>query len=273
MMKQKSIELLKEYTRHDFIELTSRGNTAIFAAFYCARKLNLDKKKVLVPDQGGWLSYLKYPKMLEMEPVEVKTDCGIIDLEDLKEKAKNANCVIYPNPAGYFAEQPIREIYEICKGKCFVIMDVTGSIGSELCDGEFADIMVGSFGRWKPVNLGYGGFLSSREKQHFHIPKEIFNTTSFDEKYLPLLYEKLKNIKKRYGLFEKINKKIKKDLKDFKILHKNKRGINVIVKFTDEKEKNKIVDYCVKNKYQFTICPRYIRVNEQAVSIEVKREE
>ncbi|MBL7055160.1 DegT/DnrJ/EryC1/StrS family aminotransferase [Candidatus Woesearchaeota archaeon] len=293
-MKEKVYRLLKEYTKHDYIELTSRGNTAIFAALHCARKLSSDKKAVLVPDQGGWFTYLKYPKMLEMEAVEIKTDYGVIEIEDLRNKIKcqksskkisenakkpsgfftGANCLIYANPAGYFAEQPMKEIYEICKkNNCMVIMDATGSIGSDLCEGDYADIIVGSFGKWKPVNAGYGGFLSAKEKDYFNKSKEIFNTEGFEEKYLPLLYEKLKNTGKRYRLFEKINKKIKKDLKGYKILHESKKGINVIVKFADEKEKNKIIDYCVKNKHQYTICPRYIRVNEKAVSIEIKREE
>lgn len=273
-MMENIIDLLKKYTKHDYVELTSRGNTAIFAALYCTKKLNPERNIVLVPDQGGWLAYLKYPKKLGMEIAEVKTDYGIIDLKDLEDKSKEASCLIYSNPAGYFAEQPIKEIYEICKkNDCLVIMDVTGSIGSEFCNGEYADVIVGSFGKWKPVNLGYGGFLTAKKEEYFEKAEEIFNTTSFDEKYLPELSEKLKNIKQRYALFENINKKIKKDLKEFRILHENKGGINVIVEFSSEKEKDKIINYCKKNNYQFTICPRYIRVNEEAVSIEVKREE
>jgi dTDP-4-amino-4,6-dideoxygalactose transaminase len=214
--------------------------------------------------------------MLEFNVELVKTDYGLIDLNNLDKKLKEKKycAFIYSNPAGYFAEQPIEAIYEICKkNNCLVILDVTGSIGSELCNGSFADFTVGSFGKWKPVNLGYGGFLSTKKKEFFEKPKEIFNTASFDENYATLLCKKLENVKKRYELFDKINKKIKKDLKSLKILHKDKRGINVIVKFSNESEKNSIIAYCIKNNYQFTICPRYIRVNENAISIEVKREE
>jgi hypothetical protein len=38
-MKDKVITKLKELTSHNYIKLTSRGNTAIFAALYCVRKL------------------------------------------------------------------------------------------------------------------------------------------------------------------------------------------------------------------------------------------
>ena len=70
---------------------------------------------------------------------------------------------------------------------------------------------------------------------------------TFDENYFPDLLKILKNLKKRYELFNKINKKIKKDLKNFNILHKDKKGINVIVKFDNDKEREKIINYCDKN--------------------------
>ena len=48
-------------------------------------------------------------------------------------------------------------------------------------------------------------------------------------------------------------------------------GHNVIVKFNTDEEKEKIINYCDKNELEYTLCPRYIRVEENAVSIEVKR--
>ena len=267
-----AIELIKQYTHHDNVKLSERGNTAIFAALYCVRKLNPNKKIILFPDEGGWFSYFKYPKMLELKPWEVFTDKGIIDMVDLKNKAKDALALIYSQPAGYYADQPIKEIYEICKeNNCFVIMDITASLGTPYCDGKYADFTVASFGKWKPVNLQYGGSLTALKKEYFEIPKEIFNTTKFDETKLDQLAVNLAKLKERFELFEKHVEKIKSDLKDFKILHKDKWGINVIVAFENEDEKNKIISYCENNKYQFTICPRYIRVNQKAISIEVKR--
>ena len=35
--------------------------------------------------------------------------------------------------------------------------------------------------------------------------------------------------------------------------------------------KQRIIDYCNENNLEFTECPRYIRINEPAISIEVKR--
>jgi len=47
--------------------------------------------------------------------------------------------------------------------------------------------------------------------------------------------------------------------------------INVIIKFDDEEVKQRIIEYCKENNLEYTVCPRYIRVNENAVSIELKR--
>ncbi len=267
-MKEKVIELLKKYSGHDNIELTSRGNTAIFAALYCCRKLN--PGKVLIPEQGGWLTYPKYPKMLGMDVVEVKTDRGVVDLEDLKSKLDGASCFLYCNPAGYFAEQPVKEIYEVCKEKCLVILDISGCIGDSDF-GKYCDLSVGSFGKWKPVNLEYGGFLSAKDKKIFEDPKEIFNTTSFDEGYAEVLVGKLNGVGERLKIFYEKCKEIKEDLKDFDVIHPDKKGVVVVVGFKDDAEKEKIIKYCDENSYEYTLCPRYIRVNENAVSIEVKR--
>lgn len=254
---------LKKLTGHNIIKLTSRGNTAILSALKLVKSLNPKKDKILIPDQGGWFTYKKYSKELNLDPVELKTDYGIIDLKELKERAKQANCIIYSDPAGYFAEQPVKEIYNICKkNNCLVILDITGIIGKKVL-GKYADICLASFGKGKPINLGYGGFISS----NYNIKAE----EPFDKAYLKPLSDALNNLKQRHELFDKHNKKIKQDLSSFDIIHRDKQGINVIVKFSNEKEKSDILKYCTKNNYQYRLCPFSIRVRCKAVSIEVKR--
>ena len=285
-MKNEIISQIRKLTGHEFIQLTERGNTAIFAALYCARKINgiLPNciKPILTTDQGGWTTYLKYPKMLQMPVKLTKTDDALVGLENLKEDSKGCAAFLYAQPGGYFVEEPIKEIYNICrKNNCLVIMDITGAIGTELVNPKYADFFVCSFGNYKPINLGYGGFVSTNKKELFIKTKEIFNTIHFDEKYLPLLMQKLKQLKQRQELFKKANKKIKQELKNFEIIHRNKNGINVLVKFFNEKEKNKIIDYCEKNSFKYKLCKKvsnttqsifsFIKVNENAISIEVQR--
>lgn len=267
--KDGCINLLRDYSRHQNIYFTSRGNKAILASLRIFKSMG--GKRLLIPDQGGWITYAQYAKRLKLSPIVLKTDYGLINKEALNEAVKNADGIIYSNPAGYYAEQPVRDIYGICKDNgVMVILDASGCIGSGFYKGNHADIIVGSFGRWKPVNLEYGGFISVNDGLSREDIKQL-ETLDFDERYYPQLLAKLKGAKKRYELLESAVKRIKGDLAAFDILHREKRGINVILRFSDEAEKDGIISYCEKNKYQFVMCPRMIRVMENAISIEVKR--
>src|SRR3989344_4635811 len=137
-LSRKFDEKMKKLCRHEYVHFTDRGNSAIFLALHIAKKIN-PKQDILIPDQGGWFSYKGYPQF--------------IDLNDLKKKAKYASAFIFSSFAGYFAEQALRKISTICKkAGCLVIEDASGAIGDrKLCNGGYSDIIVGSFGKWKPV--------------------------------------------------------------------------------------------------------------------------
>ncbi len=160
----------------------------------------------------------------------------------------------------------MKKISEICKkNDCLLIEDVSGSIGDKtLCDGNLSDIMVGSFGRWKSINLGYGGFISVRNKEFFEQAKEPLSLIKVHKK----IYEEISPLlnKKRLRKLLKLQKKVKKELKDVKIFHKDKRGLNVVTEYNPE-----VLKYCQEKHYPYILCPTYIRVNEKAISIELKR--
>ncbi|MDP2749255.1 MAG: DegT/DnrJ/EryC1/StrS family aminotransferase [Nanoarchaeota archaeon] len=267
----KILDHLKKKTHHEAVKLTNCGNAALFAAIYIAKQLK--KTTILIPDQGGWISYKTYPSIFDLKIEEVDTDDGIIDLESLKELATKKTALIVSSFAGYFAEQPMKEISEICKKQgCLLIEDASGAIGDDvLCDGRLSEIIVASFGRGKPVNLNYGGFISVSNRDYLERVWDIFSLIDFEEMFYDELYEKLKDTERRLGKFFSISAMIKNDLKEFDIAQVDKRGINVVVRFKTEEEKNKIIAYCDKNKYEYTICPKYIRLDDKAVSIEVKR--
>ncbi len=259
-MDTKTLELLKSLT-NKHTKLVPRGNKAILYALRIAKKLG--KTKVFIQDQGGWITYRQFAKKLKLTLVEIKTDYGIIKKEDLKDIDKDSILLINSLP-GYFAEQDMLPIYSICQKKnCLVINDISGSIGTK--QAKVGDILVCSFGEDKPLNYGKGGLLAVKDKEWFTLT-EIKETTLGND-----FKEKLKNLNKRLSKLKEINKKIKQDLKNHKIVHKDKQGINVIVKFNNEKEKEQLEGYCKNNNYQYTICPRYIRVLCDAISIEVKR--
>lgn len=268
-MKEECIKKIRNLTKCGFVRFLPNCDAAIFAGFYLAKKMN-QKAFMLIPDQGGWLSYENYPKILGFDVKRIKTDFGVIDLNDLDANVEKGSAFIFSNPAGYFAEQPLSQIYDVCKGKCVCILDVSGSLGDAyLCNGNNADIVVGSFGRWKPVNFGYGGFIAAKENifaAHAGFFRMFKTNIDYEQ-----LYGKLLDVGKRLEFFYKKAEQIKKELSDFDIIHKDKKGINVVVRFTNDAEKERITKYCEDNGYEYTICPRYIRVNEGAVSIEVKR--
>ncbi|MGM5488384.1 MAG: hypothetical protein ACQESG_05535 [Nanobdellota archaeon] len=254
---------MKELRRllNAYVVLTHRGNAAIREALGIVQDAT-DRHKILIPDQGGWLTYRQFPPKFGFEVVEVKTDDAVFDLSDLREKAATAAALLYEQPAGYFAHQDMHEIYDICRDQgCLVIADISGSIGdSEICDPRAADLLVCSFGEGKALDVGYGGLIAAHE------PLDIVPT--FDQAYLRALEGRLHELPRRlralYGICDDIKQ-------DFDCLHADRKGIVVVVPFEDAAGRDKIIDYCKSEGFEYTVCPRYIRVLRPAISIEVKR--
>jgi hypothetical protein len=268
-MKEKILTKLRELTGHEHVYLAPRGNKAIEAALRVVKGCK-GSVTLAIPDQGGWLTYGHYAKKFNIGLKRLSTDYGIINPDSIE----HADALMYANPAGYYAEQPVGSIYAGAKkNKCLVILDASGCIGAPWYQGNGADIIIGSFGRWKPVNLGYGGFISIRSAEFAKKNHPPLSDLGFKEEYLAKLYKKLEVLPERYAMFLERRKKIMHDCADYGIMHRDKHGINVIIQYADETEKSEILAYCEKNKYPHTFCPRAIRVNENAISIEVKRGE
>ena len=47
--------------------------------------------------------------------------------------------------------------------------------------------------------------------------------------------------------------------------------MNVVVRFEDEEEKEQLINYCEEKGFEYVECPKYIRIEEDAISIELKR--
>lgn len=261
---EKIIQKIKELTGKNFIKLADSGDHSIKSIAKLMKSLGKDR--VLLQDQGGWLTYQAYTRKHGLMTIELKTDYGLVDLDDLAKKANNNGFLLINSLTGYFAEQPMHEIVQMCsKTSCLLINDVSGSIGTE--NAKIGDIIFGSFGQQKPINLGYGGFIATDNEDWF----KKLEGCNFKENKLIALERELERMPKRLQVFTDLNKKIKQDLKNYKIIHLESYGINVVVKFDSEQEKKEIMDYCEANKLEFTLCPRYIRILDNAISIEVKR--
>lgn len=268
-MHPEIVSAIQKLTSHQFAEIVLRGNSAIDSALSLVPK----DKVVLIPEEGGWIHYQKAPNKLCLGCIEVKCQDAKIDLKDLEDKFRKNPCgaFLYQNPGGYFAEEPIKEIYDLCqKCGCLVILDVSGAIGTKLCDGRYADILIGSFGEWKLVEAKAGGFISCQKK-------EIFDKLNLekleDQKQLGMILNKIKELSDRIEFLLKKREKIIYELQKqkFEIVYPNNLGFVVVVKFSGEKEKRDLVEFCQIRNLPYTLCPRYIRLNKSAVCIEIKQ--
>ncbi|RME78036.1 DegT/DnrJ/EryC1/StrS aminotransferase family protein [Candidatus Woesearchaeota archaeon] len=273
MSEDKVLHLIKEYTGHEHAHLTSRGNSAILIALGAIKKIN-PKPYLLIPDQGGWISFETYPPIFGFTLKRVKTTRGIIDLVDLKEKAQGGAALLLTSFAGYFAQQDMKYISKIChESECLVIEDCSGALGDDtLAKGEFADILVGSFGRWKVIDNGYGGFISFATKELEDAAQTLLSSTNFYPDYDKLI-KKLEQAPKLLKKFYEQQAQVKEDLKklDLCVMHPERKGLNVVVAIRNPEEKEKVLKYAKDKGIQTVECPKYIRVDEPALSLELKR--
>ncbi len=247
------MEMLQDLTGKKNVLLTSRCNKAIHLALKWARQMGYSD--LCIPDQGGWITYAQYGKKEKFQLHELATDLGMIDFSQVREKS----VLLFHDMAAYAFIQEYD--YEMLKDKgVLVIADTCGSIGQYIPD---ADIVVCSFGNAKMVNFGYGGMLAS----NMQIPFE----SDFDKEKKRDLKLCLKELPDRVAFLKEIRAQVLEDLADFDILRPDVDGVNVIVRFSSEEEKEKILAYCAAHELEYRLCPFKIRVLCDAVSIEIKR--
>jgi hypothetical protein len=271
-MREQCAGILRELTDKKHILFVQRGNVAIRLALKLAKHLGY--KKVLLQDQGGWITYKQFCKKEKLEAVELKTNHGVLGANALK---NYSGCALLINsmPA-YAALQKMRELARVgMKQNIFIINDASGSIGTE--EAKFGNVILGSFGIDKPVNIsGHGGFMATDSKEYFDFLGK--NNPGLEIDFSGLL-GRLKDLNKRLSDLKDVRNKLIQQLEESefanKIIHKDEKdygnGVNLIVRYDSEKQKEKLIKLAEKEKLEFTLCPRDIRVNDKAVSFEIKR--
>ena len=267
MNYEKVIARISAFIPQQYIEVTSRGNTAIKAALSALPR----GSTVLISAEGGWLTYKEYPLEFGLKIDEVACVDAVLDLIDLEAKLKqgNVSALLYHHLGGYFAMQRVREIYGLCKRyNCLVILDVCGSFGTPLLDPRYADVLVGSFGKWKLIPAHGGGFVACRDKIFF----ESMDVEAFrDEEQLAKVLLKFDELDDRVLFLLRKRAEVVHGLADHNILCRDSPGFVVVVEFESQEEKEEILAYCRKENLEWTECPRYIRLMRAAISIEIKR--
>ena len=222
-------------------------------------------EKVQIQNEGGWKTYKTIPKIVGLKIVEVGTENGVIDVDKLSKSP-----LILCEPAGYITSNE-KNVKLIRAKTDFLILDISGSIGKDYIKKFDADIVVCSFGDYKPLGIGYGGFFATNNEKIYSSLKELFECfkTNIDEKEL---LEKLEKLDSKYKMYEVVKKKVIKDIEKIGVeLIFDKNGINIFAKIKSENEKKMVDEYLKKENIPFLNCPEYHRLNQKGISIEIKR--
>ena len=111
-------EKLVDMTNHSYAKLVNSGNAAIFSA------MNSIDGAILIPDQGAWNGFKQIAKFLNKDLITIKTNKGLIDLENLNESIiqssensiidlddeNNKSALFLTSFAAYTAEQDLKAI-------------------------------------------------------------------------------------------------------------------------------------------------------------------
>ncbi len=257
-------------TGHEHVKVVNSGNAAILAV------MSAFKGKILIPDQGGWTGFKNTAEFLGLETIEMPTTLGIINAGKLEEfiDVHQPEVLFLTSFAGYIAEQPVKDLFKVCDNNDVVLVeDASGGIGDpqkRLANGDHAHIILASTGSPKIVNVGSGGFISTNNNEILRRSKFILRSLKANHVTCAGITAEIKNAPN--ALEKTINAClfIKNKLKT--AIHPDKRGITVALK-TDNPKKT---GYLLRQKLKadgrniITTCPRYDRLEMDAVCLEVK---
>ena len=265
-------EIVAETTGHEYSKIVGSGNSAILAV------MSSFKERVMVPDQGGWSGFRKMADFRGIETVEVPTDEGLINPDVLNDylKVKSPEALFMTSFAGYMAEQLVKDLYEVCEDNgVLLVEDASGSIGDpekRLANGNHTHAIIASTGTPKTVNVGSGGFITTDDKNLLDNSNYILKSLKADPVTCAGIAEEMKNASEIVSSTMKSCEILKEKLKELKIYHRNKRGINVCISNDNPKK----AGYNLRQSLKVdgggivTVCPRYDRIKEKAVCIELK---
>ena len=262
--------LLKTTTNHEHVRVVNSGNSAILAA------MSNFNGPIILPNQGGWIGFKKIAEILGLKVLYMPTNLGIIDIELLQDFIieKRPEALFLTSFAGYMAEQPVKEIYQICEDHgVFLVEDASGAVGDpsgNLCCGKHAHILLASTGSPKIVNVGSGGFITSNDSKIFNNNIYLYKTLRASTVTLAGMVEEIRRAPQVFSRTLSACDFLKKELKF--VLHSKKRGINVCLPTDHAKSMARELRKSL-NVYggaMITTCPRYDRINLPAVCLEIK---
>lgn len=280
-------EKLANATGHHYAKLLGSGNAAILSV------MNSIDGAILIPDQGAWNGFKQMAKFLNKDIITVKTDYGLIDIDGLDQSISQSSdegiidlddenkrsALFLTSFAAYTAEQDIEEIGKLLhKNNILLVEDASGAIGDsegKLANGKYSDIIIGSTGSPKIVNVEDGGFITTNDNSLFDKSNLLLKTNKASNITACGIYNELdfaeENLKETIDVCLYLKESIEEKT-NFNVFHTDKRGINVII----EAEDSKSLSYKLRQEFvldrhgMITKCPNYNRLREKAVALEIK---
>lgn len=254
-------------THHKYSRIVNSGNSAIFAV------MSNFQRKIIVPDQGGWSGTVKIAEHLGLDITYLPTNRGLINpdlLKDVLEKEK-PEALFLTSFAGYTAEQPLKEIYNVCdEEEVLLVEDASGALGDlegRLANGKHSHIIVASTGSPKIVNVGSGGFISTDQKEVLETPLKFLQANHIT---CAGISKELKHAPSVLSKTISACSYLKEGLED--VFHEDRRGINVIYRADNPNKFSRELRAAIKvhGGGMISKCPRYDRILEDAVALEIK---
>lgn len=260
---------IRNFTKHEHGHIVSSGNAGIFIGLSY-----LDN--IIIPDQGAWNGFKQISRFLNRPFETIKTDLGLINTEILNETLSNFDKsgitgLIITSYSAYTAEQNIKEISGIChENDVILIEDASGSIGDKkLANGKYSDIIVGSTGSPKIINVEDGGFITSNIKEVFDNNKILLKSFKSNEITASGIISESKNANSNLNKYINACDYIKNNVEN--VIYPDKRGINVIVENKNKEFSWKLKKELSLDKHSMiTNCPNYNRLKIKGIAIEIK---
>jgi seryl-tRNA(Sec) selenium transferase len=265
-------EMVKSFTGHQYAKIVNSGNSAIMSV------MNSLDGPFILPDQGGWIGFKKIAEFLGKAVITIETNMGLVSPDELEElinnSTNNPSTLFITSFAGYTAEQPVKELYEVCNQNDIILVeDASGSVGDpekNLCNGQHAHVILASTGSPKMVNVGNGGFISTDNREIVEKSRFLLKMFKADPVTCAGINQEIKLAPENLTKTMDACNYLKNNLKN--VFHKDKRGINVILSSENPKKNGSALrkDIHADGRSIITTCPQYNRLLEKAVCIEIK---
>jgi hypothetical protein len=256
-------------TNHRYVQFVSSGNCAIFAV------TNAIEGEIMIPDQGAWRGFKDYPRLLGKKFSLLKTEMGIIDIEQLdSELQKRRPAALFMTSfAGYIAEQEVDEIAKICRENgVLLVEDASGAVGDPILARGASDIIVCSTGSPKILNLMSGGFISTDRREILENSKKIIKACKINPIVCAGVIPELEEAPRRIQTLVEYSRILKESLPS--AVHKDRRGICTGFEVEEPRklalrarERGLITDL---GKGFLTTCPKYERFLKNGIVVELK---